>query len=143
MKTGVSKKWSFDGLYTLYLPGAQSTVSEPRVSLPPSLLPSLPLPIPSPLTIFFLSLFTSLLHPPLFCFVPRQVLTSWWQNGCQQLQVSIPLAPERESPPSHDFYGNPGPTLIVTDLATGPALSQLLWPKGLELLSHMLPPSLG
>lgn len=78
----------------------------------PCLSSSIPLSLPSsphtisPRYLFFVSLHLSSPFPSIL-FVPRQTLTSWWQNGCQQLQASIPLAPEREVPPSQRFLQKP------------------------------------
>ena len=109
----------------------------------------------SPLFIFFFisfsypspprSLSVSLLHSILLYFAPRQIPTSWWQNGCQQLQASVFIAPEKEVYPPNYSYRNPIPCL-GTHQTTCPSLSQSPLPRRLDLLAglpiHTPPPTL-
>lgn len=55
----------------------------------------------------FFCLSPSLFSIPLHFVCSQTDSHSWWQNGCQQLQASIPLAPEREVPPSQRFLQKP------------------------------------
>ena len=104
----------------------------------PCLFSSTPLP-PSPhlpSLSFFFSLSPSVFSIPFISFC-AQTLTSWWHSGCQHSRLPSPrLQEERFHPPS-DSCRNPGPNFIGTNLTIFPSLGQLLWPRGLEMLSPM------